>query len=177
VTDQPQRPIPYWQVHLADLLAGHEPGRPASPDAAGPAGAELVVTDPGGREAFRAPLARHHRVDEHDPQLIWIRPIIGGYAPADPSSEHDYLFHLSTARRRGLHFLHAAVDDSVQDGDRAGDVVLRLYGGQSARISQASGPARTQLWLWDQFLSTALTAEQARQLAQLREDSWIGPYD
>ena len=43
------------------------------------------------------------KVNDHDPQLIWIRPILGGYAPADPSSEHDYLFHLNTARRRSLH--------------------------------------------------------------------------
>jgi len=174
----PQRPIPPWLARLDDLLAGRQTVQPVEPGPAGAAGAELVVTDPttdpttdsgpDAGEVFRAPLARHYRVDDYDPQLIWIRPILGGYAPADPSSEHDYLFHLNTARRRSLHIARATVQED--------DVVLQLRNGQSARIGPATGPARTQLWLWDQFMAITLTAQQAAQLAELREDSWIGPY-
>jgi hypothetical protein len=151
-------------TRLSDLLVGcgQDPDPPGAP------GAELLVTDPDDSDAFQAALARHFRFQQDREQIIWIRPIVGGYAPADPASEHDYLFSLNIARRRGLSYDAVRLDH--------GDIVLHLTGGQTARIRPASMEARTQLWLWDQFLADTLTPDQAAELARLQEDSWQGPF-
>lgn len=156
-----------WKTRLADLLTGQ--GQDA--DAPGSPGAELLVTDPDGSDAFRAALARHFRFAD-DEQVIWIRPIVGGYAPSDPTSPHDYLFSLNTARRRGLAYDTARLEAGT-DGD---EIVLHLITGQTARIRTAGEQARIQLWLWEEFLTTALAPDQAAELARLEEDSWQGPF-
>lgn len=100
---------------LAGLLAGRHTSTGDELDA----GAQLVVINSDSTEAFRVPLARHWRVDDEDPHLIWIRPVLGGYeengAPA---------FSLNLARRRSLGYT---------DGHLEGhDVVLHLRSGQTA---------------------------------------------
>jgi hypothetical protein len=149
-----------WILRLQDLLAGQT--------AAAGAGAQLVVIDPDGTEVFRTPLARHFRVDEDDPRLIWVRPIIGGYAPADPASTVDYAFSLNAARRRGLGYTDARLE-----GD---DIVLDLRTGQTARIQAAEDAERAELWRWDDFTTTVLTPDEAAALTELRDDSWHGRF-
>jgi hypothetical protein len=102
-------------------------------------GAELIVTDPGGTEAFRAPLARHWRIDDEDDHIIWIRPILAGYTEDNGAPA----FNLSLARRRSLGYTTAELD-----GDA---VVLHLRNDQIARVHPASGDALDELARWDTF--------------------------
>lgn len=153
-----------WQERLVELLKG-EHDTTSQP---GAAGAELIVTDGEGQEVFRAPLARHHRFDKEAHDLVWVRPIAGGYAPVDPATESDYLFSLNTMRRRALHYQSARLED--------GEVLLILHTGLTARITPAAGAARTHLWLWDEFCANELDSGETAALADLQEDSWHGPH-
>lgn len=127
-------------------------------------GAELVVEDPDGTVAFRAPLARMWR-HEPDTKSIWIRPIIGGHQdyPGAP-----WRFSISNCRRRGLKYLAAAIH-----GDR---VVLDLWNGQRARVQPVNEDLRGQLERWDTFVLTQMSAEAEAALEALAEDSWYGEW-
>ncbi|MEU7075745.1 hypothetical protein AB0B30_37325 [Streptomyces narbonensis] len=147
-----------WRQRFADLLAGnHSPtGDPVD------AGARLVVSDPDGTEVFRTALARHHRFEDDDDQVIWIRPLVGGQ---DTGS--GYLFNLNLARRRSLSVARAdVVDDCVE---------IDLTSGQKARIEPADGPELEQLTRWEDF-TNRLTPEEDAALARLDADSWHGRY-
>lgn len=91
------------------------------------AGAELGVTNSDGAQAFLTPLARHLRLDDDDPSLLWIRPVIGG-AQTDAGT----VFDAGLARRRCLAVTTAGPEDR-------GGVVLELATGQRARIGPAGG--------------------------------------
>ncbi|GJF30276.1 hypothetical protein KNE206_29760 [Kitasatospora sp. NE20-6] len=156
-----------WTDQLTDLLAGGHTGTGDPLDA----GAQIVVTDPDGTEAFRAALARHWREDEDDANLLWIRPVVGGGLSPEP--EFGYVFNLSLARRRALHWHTAGVDDR-------GGVVLRLAAseggeGQRARIEPAGGAELEELARWDTFVDM-LSPEEEQALEELAEDSWGGRF-
>ncbi len=156
-----------WTSQLTNLLEGAHThtGDPLD------AGAQIVVTGPDGRGVFRAALARHWREDEDDAHLIWVRPIVGGRLSSDP--QFSYVFDLSRARRRALHWRTAGVDDR-------GAVVLHLVTpaggeGQRARIEPASGSELEELARWDTFVDM-LSPEEEQALEQLAEDSWNGRF-
>ena len=156
-----------WNERLTGLLAGTHTttGDPLD------AGAQLVVTNPDGTEAFRAALARHHRTDQDDPQLLWIRPVVGGGPSTSP--DFDYAFSLSAARRRSLHWQAAAIDET-------GDVVLHLVApdeeaGQTARIQPARDSELEELKRWDTFVDQ-LDPDEEEALDALEEDSWNGRF-
>ncbi|MFF9458755.1 hypothetical protein [Streptomyces flaveolus] len=147
-----------WRRRFSDLVAGnHSPtGDPVD------AGARLVVSDPDGTEVFRAALARLHRFEDDDEQVIWIRPLVGGQ-----DTESGYLFSLSLVRRRSLSVAHAhLVDNGVE---------IELTTGQKARIEPADGPELEQLARWDDF-TNRLTPEEDAALGRLDADSWHGRY-
>ncbi|MFC6600482.1 hypothetical protein [Kitasatospora paranensis] len=157
----------FWTDQLTALLAGTHTttGDPLD------AGAQIVVTNPDGTEAFRAALARHWREDEDDANLLWIRPVVGG----GPSPDHEfgYVFNLSLARRRALHWHTAGVDGR-------GRIVLRLAAsgggeGQTARIEPASGAELEELERWDTFVDL-LSPKEEQALEELAEDSWSGRF-
>ena len=100
-----------WQERFAELLAGNHAASGDPVDA----GAQLVVQEADGTEVFRHALARHHRTEEGDANLIWIRPLVGGSSTPDLG----YVFNLNVARRRALHWTEGRLDDN-------GDVVLHL---------------------------------------------------
>jgi hypothetical protein len=149
-----------WQDRFAILLAGeHAPsGDPVD------AGAQLVVSAADGTEVFRQGLARHHRTDEGDPHLIWIRPLVGGAETPDLG----YVFNLSMTRRRALRWTHACVADN-------GDVVLELESGETARIQPAEGEQLSDVQRWDRF-TDRLTREEEAALDRLDADSWHGRF-
>ncbi|MEV8099106.1 hypothetical protein [Kitasatospora sp. NPDC085879] len=156
-----------WTNQLTALLEGAHTATGDPLDA----GAQIVVTNPDGTEAFRAALARHWRQDEDDANLLWIRPVVGGGPSPDP--EFGYVFNLSLARRRALHWHTADVDDR-------GRVVLRLAAsgggkGQTARIEPASGAELEELARWDTFVDL-LSPQEEHALAELAEDSWSGRF-
>lgn len=127
-------------------------------------GAELAVTDPDGSLAFRAPLARHYRVDGEHP-VLWIRPL----AEADPP-EHarGRRFGLNSCRRRSLPTDRAAGDVDL--------VSFELPTGQVAEIHPVSPGLRAQLELWDDFVLTVLPGDIEVALEDLTDDSWHGPW-
>lgn len=139
---------------LARLLAGGEAGLYA--------GAELEVCHPDGSRAFRAALARHHRVDP--PDLVWVRPVVGGYQPdaAEPG-EPGYAFELDVARRRGLH-----VTAAWDHGDELG---MDLATGQTAVIRPAAADTLAELRRWDTWYYTSLDAATQRELDALAHDA------
>ncbi|MCG7524019.1 hypothetical protein MHW47_06125 [Streptomyces sp. OfavH-34-F] len=149
-----------WQDRLAELIAGDHSytGDPVD------AGAQLRVVDEEGNEVFLQALARQHRVDEDDPQLIWIRPLVGGAE----SAGLGYVFNLSTARRRGLGWTEAHLEEN-------GDVVLRLQSGETAVVQPAGGERLVELQRWDRF-TDRLTREEEVQLDALDSDSWHGQF-
>lgn len=150
-----------WQEHLSRLLDGtHAPGDPLEH------GAQLVVTDPDGSEVFRSALARCFRVEQDDPTLVWIRPVLRG--AIDPETGW-YVFNLNLVRRRCLHWT------TVTDGP-GGGLVFGLVSGQVARVEPARGDELAELRRWDDFTLTVLTAEEERALEALEEDSWIGRF-
>jgi hypothetical protein len=128
-------------------------------------GAQLIITAPDGTEVFGAPLARHHRFDDQDPHVLWVRPILGGTTALDG----DYVFNLSLSRRRALAWTSAAVTDH-------GDVVLDLQGGQTATIQPAAGAELDDIGRWDDFTLNTLTAEEELALDMLDTDSWYGRF-
>jgi len=150
-----------WQQQLVTLLAGDHSttGDPLD------AGARLVVHDPDGTEAFRAPLARTARHDAQFPGLWWIRPIVGGYRDPDTGRR---LYNLSLARRRGLDVTAARTDNAA--------VILQLRGGQVARIEPAGGAELEELHSWDDFTLQVLTAEELTALEATDADGWHGRF-
>jgi hypothetical protein len=148
---------------LADLLEGRHTGTGDELDA----GAQLIVTEPDGTEAFRAPLARHHMPDPDDPYLLWIRPVLGGTPSPEPGG--GYVFNLSLSRRRGLAYTSARIDEN-------GDLVLVLRSGQGATIQPAAGRELEELQRWDDFTLNVLTAEEEADLDRLDGDSWYGRF-
>ncbi|GAA2753367.1 hypothetical protein [Kitasatospora cinereorecta] len=156
-----------WTTQLTALLEGAHTSTGDPLDA----GARIVVTDLDGTEAFRAALARHWREDEDDANLLWIRPVVGGGPSPDP--EFGYVFNLSLARRRALHWHTAGVDDR-------GGIVLHLVApdggeGQTARIEPASNGELEELARWDTFIDL-LSPEEEQALEELAEDSWSGRF-
>jgi hypothetical protein len=149
-----------WQERFAELLAGNHAASGDPVDA----GAQLVVQEADGTEVFRHALARHHRTEEGDANLIWIRPLVGGSSTPDLG----YVFNLNVARRRALHWTEGRLDDN-------GDVVLHLVSGEIARIQPAEGEQLAELQRWDHFLDR-LTREEETALARLDADSWHGQF-
>lgn len=149
-----------WQARFADLLAGNHTSTGDPVDA----GAQLVVTEPGGTEVFRQPLARHFRAEPDPDQLIWIRPLIGGQT----SPDLGLVFNLNQTRRRALEWTEVHLDDN-------GDVIMQLRSGETARIQPAEGEALAKLEHWDDFLNR-LNREEEQQLAALEDDSWHGQF-
>lgn len=131
-------PAPSWHRTLADLLTGKHVEE--LPDGSLP-GAQIVVTDADGTERFRAALARHSRIDTHDANLVWIRPL--------PEPDHDPatnapVFDLDLARRRALTVAAAHV--------RGGELELTLTNSQITRIQPARGNQLGHLQDWDTWL-------------------------
>ncbi|MCX4481832.1 hypothetical protein OOK44_36255 [Streptomyces cellulosae] len=149
-----------WQTRLADLLAGNHSSTGDPVDA----GAQLVVTDPGGTEVFRQALARHFRAEPEPDQVIWIRPLVGG----QDSSDLGFVFNLNQTRRHALAWTEAHLDAN-------GDVIMQLRSGETARIQPAEGDELAKLERWDDFLNR-LTREEEQQLAALEDDSWHGQF-
>ncbi len=130
-------------------------------------GAQLVITEPDGTVSMRAPVARHYRLDDEDPHVLWLRPVLGETTAPGPAGLP--VFNLSLCRRRGLAFTTATVD---QDGN----VILALRGGQAATIQPATGRQLATLHLWDDFTLNILTAEEELDLDRLDADSWHGRF-
>lgn len=129
------------------------------------AGAELAVTDPDGTLAYRAPLARHHRVDDDHP-VLWIRPLP---EPAPPRvTGGPSQFGLNTCRRRSL-----PTDQVTVGADR---VTFGLPTGQTAQILPIGDDLRPQLDRWDDFVLTVLPGDIELALEDLTDDSWHGPW-
>ncbi|MFE4516709.1 hypothetical protein ACFRMQ_21235 [Kitasatospora sp. NPDC056783] len=155
-----------WMSALTALLTGRHSTTGDRDDA----GAQLVVTDPDGSEVFRAPLARHSRIDPDHPNILWIRPIVGG----SPTTERSlpYTYNLNVARRRSLTWarMEASADGSLH-------FHLRPLGddeaGQVARIEPADGDELEELSRWDTFVS-GLSAGDEAELDRLEADSWSG---
>lgn len=144
-----------WEERLSRLLVGAQ-GLSA--------GAELEVAEPDGAVAFLAPLARHYRVEG---DTLWVRPVVGGYEPAeDEAGLPPYAFSLNQARARAL-WLGAlrAVGDAL---------VLPQPSGQVARIRQAGRATLAELERWDTFVYTVLSAEEEAELDRVWGDSWWG---
>lgn len=150
-----------WMQRLDDLLNGRHSATDDDLDA----GAQLVVTDPDGSEAFRAALARHHRVDPDDCQLIWVRPVVGGF----PLDSGPRAFNLSLARRRGLRYTAARLEQN-------GDLVLHLGDDQAVRIQPAAGEELNDLQDWDTFYLLVLTDAERNELDRLDSDYWDGRF-
>lgn len=139
--------------HLADLLGGGEAGLDG--------GAELEVRHPDGEVAFRAPLARHHRVQGAN--LVWIRPIDDGYVPdRSEAGQPSYAFDLHLVRRRALEFTTARID--------GGAIRFELTTGQHAVVRPALPDTLAQLQRWDTYYYTVLDAETQRELDALDHD-------
>lgn len=153
-------PAPQFLDRLAVLLAGEHAASGDPVDA----GAQLVVTDPDGTEVFRQGLARHHRTNAENENLIWIRPLVGGSQAPDLG----WVFNLNVARRRALQWETAVVDEG-------GDVVLHLVSGQVARVQPAEGEELAAVEHWDQFVDR-LTADEEAALGHLDADSWHGRF-
>ncbi|MBC7267460.1 hypothetical protein ACF09G_32095 [Streptomyces albogriseolus] len=149
-----------WRTRLADLLAGNHSSTGDPVDA----GAQLVLTDPGGTEVFRQALARHFRAEPEPDQVIWIRPLVGGQA----SPDLGFVFNLNQTRRHALAWTEAHLDAN-------GDVIMQLRSGETARIQPAEGDELAKLERWDDFLNR-LTREEEQQLAALEDDSWHGQF-
>ena len=137
-----------WRAVLARLVA---------------AGAELAVTDPDGTLAYRAPLARHHRVDDDHP-MVWIRPLP---EPAPPRvTGGPSQFGLNACRRRSLPTQRVTV--------AGGGVTFGIPTGQTAQILPIADDLRPQLDQWDDFVMTVLPGDIEVALEDLTDDSWHG---
>lgn len=149
-----------WQDRFAALLAGNHAvsGDPVD------AGAQLVVSAADGTEVFRQGLARHHRTDENDPHLIWVRPLVGGAE----ASDLGHVFNLGLTRRRALRWTHAFVAEN-------GDVILELASGETAWVQPAEGEQLSDVQRWDRF-TDRLTREEEAALERLDADSWHGRF-
>lgn len=149
-----------WQNRFAELLAGNHAATGDPVDA----GAQLVVLDADGAEVYRQALARHHRAEVPDQNLIWIRPLVGGSESADLG----HVFNLNMARRRALSWTEGRLEEN-------GDVVLQLESGETAMIQPATGEQLAELQRWDRF-TDRLTREEEAELDRLDADSWHGQF-
>jgi hypothetical protein len=152
MTDQHRLSPAQLIAYLYDLLTGR--GDDAGDDLPG---AELVVFDED-REVFRATLARHARLDDDDPDVVWIRPIVvtaPGLASGLPA------FDLAIVRRRALH-----VTTARQDGRR---LALDLATGRRAHVQPSRGPQLAVLQDFDTWMTT-LTASQRAEIDTLDHD-------
>ncbi|WP_046469460.1 hypothetical protein [Allosalinactinospora lopnorensis] len=150
-----------WQQRLAGLLAGGHSDTGDSTDA----GAQLVVCDEEGREVFRAALARHYRIDDDDPTLLWIRPII----PGSPDRTTGLrVFNLNVSRRRALKWSKVSVTTT--------GISFSLVTGQSAVVQPATGAELSELHAWDTFVLLVLTSHEERALEALDGDTWTGRF-
>ncbi|MEX2621551.1 MAG: hypothetical protein WD250_15145 [Egibacteraceae bacterium] len=139
--------------HLADLLTGGEAGLES--------GAELEVRHPAGEVAFRAPLARHHRVE--GTSLVWVRPIDDGYVPdRSEAGQPPYAFDVDVTRRRALEFTTARIDGAT--------IRFVLTTGQHAVVRPAGPDTLAELQRWDTYYYTVLDAETQRELDALDHD-------
>jgi hypothetical protein len=138
---------------LDDLIVGHNLE----------GGAELVVDEPDGREALRAPLARMWRFDD-DGTAVWVRPVVGGYH-RDGIGD---VFSLSLARSRALSLSQVTVDGR--------ELRLELATGQRARIRPISAELAPELERWDTFVVCVLPADVEADLDRLADDSWHGEW-
>jgi len=123
-------------------------------------GAEFEVFDEAGQSVFLAPLARHVRLDEDG--IIWVRPIIGGYAP-EAQGEPAYVFDLTVARRRAL--------DALEIQAEPPELVLRLRSGEQARVRRVSSRTKRGLEQWDIFYYNSLNAGKQLELESLEADA------
>ncbi len=139
-----------WRIVLARLLI---------------AGAELTVTDPDGTIAYRAPLARHHRVED-DHQVLWIRPLPDAVAPDVEGGR--WWFGLNACRRRSL-----PTDRVIAGVDR---VTFMIPTGQTADIHPIGDDLQAVLARWDDFVLTVLPGDIELALEDLTDDSWHGPW-
>lgn len=147
---------PQWESRLAQLLAGDG-------DLGG--GAEIEVRDPDGAVALLAPLARHHRVED---DVVWIRPVVGGYVPAGEPGLPPYAFHLNEARPRALN-----VAGLLEVGE---ELVFRTAGAQLVRIRPAGPATIAELERWDSFCGVVLSADDEAALDRVWGDSWWGEW-
>lgn len=143
-----------WERRLAGWLAELE------------CGAEIEVRDPDGSIALLVPLARHFRHDVDD-QLLWLRPVVGGYAPTGPGMP-PYAFHLDQARARAVSTRHARVE-----GD---ELVFVTDGDQLVHIRPAGPHTRPELERWDDFVYLVLSAEEEAALDEVWGDSYYGEW-
>ena len=141
-----------WRERLADLLAGRGQGVADELEA----GAQLRFADP---DRPPVPLARHHRIQDGDPSLLWIRPITGHYRAEGGADGFD----LQIARRRAITFTAARLT-----GD--GAVALTARDGTEVRIEPAGAEAMAEISRWDTFTLTVLTAAQEQVLNALASD-------
>lgn len=146
-----------WEQRLAELLAGGEDLE---------AGAELEVRDPGGAVVFLAPLARHFRIED---EVLWVRPVVGGYEPERVVGNPTYAFSLNQARARGLSPLRGMT--------MVGEELVILTGaGQEAHIRPASPGTMAELERWDSFFYNVLSAQEQELLDQVVGDSYWGEW-
>ena len=138
---------------LAWLLSGGHAGLDG--------GAELEVRHDDGSPAFRAALARHHRTEP--PDLVWIRPVVGGHAPDRAEAGQPlYAFDLDLARRRGLHVTGVRSDGA--------ELRLDLATGQTAVVRPAAPDTLAELQRWDTWYYTACDSATQRELDALDHD-------
>lgn len=133
-------------------------------------GAELEVRDPDGSVAFLAPLARHYRLDEDDDTVLWLRPVVGGYAPerGEPGRP-PYAFHLNEARARAVSIADLRLLEGLE-------LVAPQASGQVAHIRPAGASTREELDRWDLFVLNVLSAEEEAALDRVWGDSWWGDW-
>lgn len=117
-------------------------------------GAEMVVYDPDGTEAFRAPLARSWRID--DDVTLWIRPVVGRY---HEDGVGDMYSSEARARAVSLRAVTAGEDGSLH---------LELVTGQRAWIRPIGADLLPELERWDTYVLCIVSAETEANLEQLR---------
>ncbi|MEU1812991.1 hypothetical protein [Micromonospora aurantiaca (nom. illeg.)] len=140
-----------WQDQLRRLVVDH--------------GATLDLTSADGTVIAHTVLARHWRLDAHDPRCLWIRPIAPGYREESGA----VVYSLSRCRRRGLQF--TAVEHTTQE------LSLSLDGGLRAHIRPAAGADVDEIERWDTFVLTRLTGQEEQALDALDADSWAGRFE
>jgi hypothetical protein len=147
-----------WHKAMEGLLSGSHSSTGDELDA----GAQLVVADPDGREAFRAALARHFRLDPDEENLLWVRPIAPG--SEDPSLGMR-VYNLDRCRRRALAWTKVELSGEA--------IIFTLQGGQIASVEEARGEELEELKSWDSFV-LGLSVGEEQELDALDSDSWWG---
>jgi hypothetical protein len=148
---------PAWERRLGELLG---PGQDLE------SGAELEVRDPSGEVVFLTPLARHHRVTE---DVVWVRPVVGGYRPERGAGAPPYAFSLNEARARAL----GPLEKMTVVGE---ELVIITGAGQEARIRQAGPESMAELERWDAFFYNVLSVQEQLELDEVAGDSYWGEW-